>query len=833
MLDSMRLSFKSLLIACIGGLLTVSTQAATLIKPQPAAQTVNAGSTASFSVTVTNANPLYQWQFKGANIPGETNASLLIENVRMDQAGAYRVVVITPSQTVTSSVVTLNVLQGTIVHFTLATGTVDIELFDHDKPITVQNFLHYYNYGAYSNVFFHRLVPNFILQGGGYSTTNHSNNPLVLTNIVDVNRFASDTGSSWFLQIKNEYSMGPRVRNTYGTVAMARSRGVTNSAYSQWFFNLADNSTNLDNLDGGFTVFGRVIQGTNVLNAFNSFSTNNGIFDLRPHWPTGLTNMPDYWPSVSGGFAEVPVRSGTAYPRNSDLFFAKVVVSGRPVVDRSLPSLTMTSPKPNSHFTNQTFTVSGTASDNTGISYMDFWVDYWTPDRQFLAPMPLSGTTNWSANVTNLTAGVTNLSPGPYLLICRAWDGYGNKREIDVPIYVLARLTIQTEGMGTVSPNLNGKFLDPFSNYTVTAIPARGNLFAGWSGNGVGGTVPKLTFFMGTNQTIKAKFATNYFPGVLATYTGLFQPTNGVAVTNSGSFTITTTGTGGYSGSILLAGNTLRFTDKFDYLGNSSIKVKIPNSTNVISLTLAIDLTNSTGKVTGKVAGRGWTSELVAYRKVARLAGSLTPGKYVVALAADPAATNQPSGDGYAVLTVSTLGSATVSGKLADGTAIAGTTSIAAGGQWPLYISLYKNTGMLLGWLNLTNSSDSVKWLRPASAGGVYPEFSADLITSSTFYSKPLAGTGFQVILDGGSLAQPVPAIVTINSLGQWVVTGDLASQLKLSFSSSTALVSGKYTPTGAAPLAIFGAFTDPTHGAIGFYTNNAGLSGKFSVISN
>jgi hypothetical protein len=58
---------------------------------------------------------------------------------------------------------------------------------------------------------------------------------------------------------------------------MARTPGDTNSATSQWYFNLADNSR-LDAMDGGFTVFGRILSGTNVLNRFNTVSPTNGIF---------------------------------------------------------------------------------------------------------------------------------------------------------------------------------------------------------------------------------------------------------------------------------------------------------------------------------------------------------------------------------------------------------------------------------------------------------------------------------------------------------------------------------------------------------------------------
>src|SRR5688572_25604085 len=58
------------------------------------------------------------------------------------------------------------------VRGTNALGIVDVELFDQDKPETVRNFLLYVRSGVYSNIFLHRLVPNFVVQGGGFALTN-------------------------------------------------------------------------------------------------------------------------------------------------------------------------------------------------------------------------------------------------------------------------------------------------------------------------------------------------------------------------------------------------------------------------------------------------------------------------------------------------------------------------------------------------------------------------------------------------------------------------------------------------------------------------------------
>ncbi len=132
-------------------------------------------------------------------------------------------------------------LAGTQVRFGTTLGTMSLELFDTDAPLTVQNFLHYIQTGRMKNVVWHRAVRSFIIQTGGYT-------------------FGSGhfTAVPVYPPVVNEFHYS----NTRGTVAMAKVAGDPNSATSQWFVNLADNSANLDVQNGGFTVFGRVIQGT-------------------------------------------------------------------------------------------------------------------------------------------------------------------------------------------------------------------------------------------------------------------------------------------------------------------------------------------------------------------------------------------------------------------------------------------------------------------------------------------------------------------------------------------------------------------------------------------
>ncbi len=126
---------------------------------------------------------------------------------------------------------------GPNVRFHTSQGDIDVTLLPGSAPKTVANFLNYVNRAAFNNSIFHRSVPNFIIQGGGYVLQNHV--PVAIP---------SDPA------VRNEYS----VSNGRGTLAMAKTSDP-NSATNQWFFNTVDNTTTLGPTNNaGYTVFGRV-----------------------------------------------------------------------------------------------------------------------------------------------------------------------------------------------------------------------------------------------------------------------------------------------------------------------------------------------------------------------------------------------------------------------------------------------------------------------------------------------------------------------------------------------------------------------------------------------
>ena len=130
-----------------------------------------------------------------------------------------------------------------MIRFETSHGPFTVELFPKEAPVSVENFLRYVDDGFFDGTIFHRIVPGFVLQGGGLTAD-----------------FANKKTRA---PISNEAKNG--LKNARGTLSMARTSDI-NSATSQFFVNLVDNAF-LDHgtRDYGYAVFGRVSEGMDVI----------------------------------------------------------------------------------------------------------------------------------------------------------------------------------------------------------------------------------------------------------------------------------------------------------------------------------------------------------------------------------------------------------------------------------------------------------------------------------------------------------------------------------------------------------------------------------------
>ena len=136
-------------------------------------------------------------------------------------------------------------------------GDIVIKTFDDKAPETVKNFLDYCREGFYNNTIFHRVINGFMIQGGGF----------------DDKLVEKSTGKG----IKNEGQNG--LKNDRGTIAMARTSDP-NSATAQFFINVKDNPMLDYPNNGGYAVFGKVVEGMDVVDKIKAVETGTSNISM-------------------------------------------------------------------------------------------------------------------------------------------------------------------------------------------------------------------------------------------------------------------------------------------------------------------------------------------------------------------------------------------------------------------------------------------------------------------------------------------------------------------------------------------------------------------------
>jgi peptidyl-prolyl cis-trans isomerase A (cyclophilin A) len=149
-------------------------------------------------------------------------------------------------------------------------GDITIELFSDKAPISTENFLSYVKSDFFADTIFHRVIPDFMIQGGGFDKDMNQKTP-------------NDT-------IKNEADNG--LKNERGTLSMARTN-VVDSATSQFFINLKDNDfLNNSSRDFGYAVFAKVVEGMDIVDKIAKVDTDNsGMHQNVPTDPIVITSV--------------------------------------------------------------------------------------------------------------------------------------------------------------------------------------------------------------------------------------------------------------------------------------------------------------------------------------------------------------------------------------------------------------------------------------------------------------------------------------------------------------------------------------------------------------
>jgi peptidyl-prolyl cis-trans isomerase A (cyclophilin A) len=179
------------------------------------------------------------------NFASNSTTDTLVLNCVASQAGDFYLNVLSPDgQTIYSTVVNVPLPQVTLI---TGKGSITLELDPARAPISTNNFLAYVSKGFYRSTLFHRVIPNFVVQGGGYTTG-----------------MVKKTDQAAPIELESNKGLS----NLRGTLAMARTN-LPNSATSEFYINLVDNlSLDFKNTaNPGYAVFGKVIQGMELVDA--------------------------------------------------------------------------------------------------------------------------------------------------------------------------------------------------------------------------------------------------------------------------------------------------------------------------------------------------------------------------------------------------------------------------------------------------------------------------------------------------------------------------------------------------------------------------------------
>ncbi|MGH7989307.1 MAG: InlB B-repeat-containing protein [Limisphaerales bacterium] len=416
---------------------------------QPASQTVNVGSSATFSVAASGTAPMtYQWLFNGGNMTGQTSSTLNLSQVQQSQAGKYSVIVSNVAGTATSATAVLSVL---------STGSVSSEIIKPKLSIVTPKKNEKWSSAAFT-------VSGKASDNAGVAKVYYSLN--------GSGWVSASTGNNWANWTANvTLTPGANIIQAYA-VDGSGNVSATDTVTFMYVLKavLTVNSTVGGKISPNYN--GKLLEvGVNysmTAKAKNGFAFTN--------WTGSVT--------TNGATLEFTMTSNLTFTAN--------------FVDIAAPTLNIESPKSKQHVDSSAFTVTGKAKDNVAVAN----VYYSLNGSGWASASTANGWAKWMANVT-LT------KPGTNTIQAYAVDTSGHLSATDSVsfIYVaMTPLTVLINGSGTVSPDYNGKLLQIGQNYSMTAKAKKGFAFVNWTGsartNGA-----KLEFTMASNLTFTANFS--------------------------------------------------------------------------------------------------------------------------------------------------------------------------------------------------------------------------------------------------------------------------------------------------------------------------------------
>jgi hypothetical protein len=662
---------------------------------QPPSQDVLEGSSVTFTANATGTPPFaYQWFFNANALTGETNITLVLNNVQTNQSGNYTVTVSNQSGTATSApaVLTVSPLVSGVPVVTITSPTNGAKFPAGANVLLAANATN----GVITQV-------EFFLGTNSIGVTTNIPFQLTLANAAASNyivaaRATDDQGKIGVSPGVAFSVIEPPAVSISAPINGSRFAIATNVPVTA---NVASKGASIVRVDFFASVDG--LEATNIGSVVTPPYTLNWLPSGAGDFTLTATALDEL--SQSGQSTGVGVR----------VFIPELI----------LPSVTITDGPLNfGRVTESPITLEGTASDNIGVDHVEFSVVS-GPLLQNIGPfVTAEGTENWIAQIP--------LQPGKNAVRVRSVDLANNKSAVVTRFYTFfaqAPLTVVINGDGVVNPNLDGRDLDLGKVYSVTARPAAGQIFTRWeisTNANSGGTNnviftnrATLSFQMKSNLVLVADFEPNPFPALVGAYAGLFfdANTNRFRPENAGLFALQLGNNGAFSGRAVIQGVAHPFNGRFDLLGKAQVGI-VRRSLPPVSLSLQLDLTGDSGMITGAVTTASeavtLTSSLLANR---RANPAPATGRQPFSLIDD--AGIQIVG---ASASISSAGSAVIQGALQPSRNLSFSTSIGRGGSVPFYVSFNRGGEVIIGWLQFEGDGDSpvrgqLFWVSPAIAG--------------------------------------------------------------------------------------------------------------------
>jgi hypothetical protein len=386
-----------------------------------------------------------------------------------------------------------------------------------------------------------------------------------------------------------------------------------------------------------------------------------------------------------------------------------------------------------------------------------------------------------------------------------------------------APLTIQINGGGTVSPDLNGKNLLINRSYKISAKPQAGQIFSSWGGDVVSSNAT-LNFSMQSNLVLQANFFPNPFASAEGNYAGLFFESGGAQHASSGFFTLNVTDKGSFSSRFIVGGKKTSDRGQFDSSGNAPLQLAIAGKQ--ISGDLHLDFAN---QVTGTVTDGNWISHLIG--KKSRTNSDSAEEQYTIVIPGNDSGTS-PAGDGFGSAIVNSSGAIRFSGVLADGTKISQSVNLSSDSTWPLYVSIYRGQGSLLGWVNLgSDVNGAVNWSCPSiPKRKFYPVGFSNVINVAGSPYNPAANpiVNFQngILSFGGGNLESFEQAVQLESGIHIIAANDESGRVSVKLKNSTGILNGRFTnPSNGKTTKFSGVLLQNQNSGSGFFlgTNEVG----------